>query len=297
MTTVLVVDDSEMDRRLIGALVKKEQEWTVVYACDGVDAIGVLERERPDVIVTDMQMPQMDGLELLMHVKSEYPSIPVIVATAYGNEELAVEALRQGAASYVPKSTLTQRLRETIQQLLTMSDEDRDKTQLMDRMVASQGSFVLENSLVLMPSLVNYLQQPLIHLRICDAVERRCVGVALEEALKNAYEHGSLELGAELRYASPQDYYELAKKRSEQSPYRERKIHVTGDFSRSQAVYTIRDEGSGFDPKALPDPTDPANLTEACRGTMLMRTFMDEVVYNEVGNQVTLIKRSGADSP
>jgi len=54
----------------------------------------------------------------------------------------------------------------------------------------------------------------------------------------------------------------------------------------------VRDEGSGFDPAALPDPTAPANLERVSgRGVLLLRTFMDEVIYNELGNAVTLVKR------
>jgi anti-sigma regulatory factor (Ser/Thr protein kinase) len=54
----------------------------------------------------------------------------------------------------------------------------------------------------------------------------------------------------------------------------------------------VRDEGPGFDPGGLPDPTDPANLERPCgRGLLLMKTFMDEVRYNDRGNEVTMRKR------
>ena len=54
-------------------------------------------------------------------------------------------------------------------------------------------------------------------------------------------------------------------------------------------MYTVRDEGPGFDPASLPDPTDPANLDRPCgRGLLLMRTFMDNVIFNDKGNEVTL---------
>jgi anti-sigma regulatory factor (Ser/Thr protein kinase) len=75
-------------------------------------------------------------------------------------------------------------------------------------------------------------------------------------------------------------------------PYCNRHIHVELTFSRPQARFTIRDEGPGFDPNSVPDPTDPANLERECgRGLLLMRTFMDEVQFAPPGNQVTLIKR------
>ena len=58
-----------------------------------------------------------------------------------------------------------------------------------------------------------------------------------------------------------------------------------------KAVFTIRDEGPGFNPSTLPDPTDAANLEKpGGRGVVLMRTFADEISYNETGNEVTLVK-------
>ena len=76
------------------------------------------------------------------------------------------------------------------------------------------------------------------------------------------------------------------------TPYRDRRIHVVVRESRTEAVYVVRDEGPGFDPSTLPDPTDPANL-EKCsgRGLLLIRTFMDHVDHDNQGREITMIKR------
>ena len=67
---------------------------------------------------------------------------------------------------------------------------------------------------------------------------------------------------------------------------------MTAKLSPAEAHFVIRDEGPGFDPSACPDPTDPANLEKRSgRGLLLIRTFMDEVAFNEAGNQITLVKR------
>src|SRR5262245_55145793 len=106
MTTVLVVDDSPVDRHLAGKLLEKTAGMTVVYATDGRNALDVMRQTQLDLVLTDMQMPGMDGLELVGEVRSQYPQIPVILMTAHGSEELAVQALQQGASSYVPKRNL-----------------------------------------------------------------------------------------------------------------------------------------------------------------------------------------------
>jgi len=84
---------------------------------------------------------------------------------------------------------------------------------------------------------------------------------------------------------------ELIARRRRESPYADRRLHVRGRFDRAAAVYIIRDEGPGFDPATLPDPTDPDNLRRiGGRGLMLIRTFMDEVTFNAPGNEITLTK-------
>ena len=63
-------------------------------------------------------------------------------------------------------------------------------------------------------------------------------------------------------------------------------------LSRSEAVFVIRDDGSGFDPDAQPDPTEPTNRERISgRGLLLIRTFVDCVSHNSLGNEVTLVKR------
>src|SRR5437764_9766136 len=101
--TVLIVDDSPVDRCLMAGLLETELSLRVRFAADGAEALALIEREPPGLILTDLQMKPMDGLELVGAVRARHPLVPVILITAYGSEEIAVQALRRGAASYVPK--------------------------------------------------------------------------------------------------------------------------------------------------------------------------------------------------
>ena len=295
MTTVLIVDDSPVDCKLAGGLLLKKTNWDVVYAADGRQALEKIELHVPDLVLTDLQMPEMDGLELVSAIRKQYPLLPVVLMTAKGSEEIAVKALQRGAASYVPKRKLAQDLVETVQLVLSAAREDRSYSQLMNRMEQNHCRFVLENDLALIAATVQYLQEVNRNMKICDEADRLRVGVALEEALLNAYYHGNLEVGSELRERDHKAYYELALRRAAQSPWGDRRITVEATFTPSKAVYVVRDEGAGFDASKVPDPTDPANLERPCgRGRLLMQTFMDEVNYNDIGNEVTCIKyRSG----
>ena len=73
MTSVLVVDDSAPDRKLAGGLLERQLEIAVVYANDGRDALKLFERHVPDLVVTDLMMPEMNGLELIEAVRHRCP--------------------------------------------------------------------------------------------------------------------------------------------------------------------------------------------------------------------------------
>ena len=92
MPTVLVVDDSMTDRRLAGGLLSKLPGWEVRYAEDGGDALEQIELHLPDLVVTDLNMPHLNGLELVKTIGKQYPLLPVILMTAQGSEQIAVEA-------------------------------------------------------------------------------------------------------------------------------------------------------------------------------------------------------------
>ncbi len=297
MTSVLVVDDSRVDRRLVGGLLAKHPGFVVHYAANGVEALDAIQREPTDIVVTDLIMPEMNGLELVARIRQSFPLVPVILMTSQGSEELAVQALQQGAASYVPKRALRHKLGETVRRVLGVASHQRSQTRLMGSMIRSESAFVLENDSSLFPPLVTYIQDGIGQLGLADQAERTRIGIAVEEALANALYHGNLQVGSALRDVDPDGYYKLVARRQEEPPYRDRRIYVEARLSRQQAAIVVRDEGEGFDPSQLPDPTDPANLERASgRGVLLMRTFMDEVIYNAVGNEVTLVKR-GRPSP
>ena len=118
------------------------------------------------------------------------------------------------------------------------------------------------------------------------------IGVALREAVVNAIYHGNLELTSQLREDDESAFDRLAEQRLAEGVFAGRRVHVTARETRNDVTYVIRDEGRGFDPTTLPDPTDPANLERSTgRGLLLIRTFMDEVHHNAVGNEITLVKR------
>jgi CheY-like chemotaxis protein/anti-sigma regulatory factor (Ser/Thr protein kinase) len=291
MSTVLVVDDSPVDRRLVGGLLGKT-DWKIEYAVNGSEAMECINSVKPDLIVTDLQMPLMDGLELVAAVKSNYPLIPTILMTSKGSEEIAMRALKAGAASYTPKHRLAESLVDTIRNVLAYAHQKRGQVKLLNRMTRHALSFRLDNDGSLIQPLINLVQEKVINAGVVDPADQIRIAIALEEALVNAVFHGNLEVNSELRESEDNAYYHLAEQRRKQAPYKDRRVFFDARHDGSEVAFVIRDEGPGFDPKSLPDPTDPANLERVYgRGLLLIRTFMDETRHNETGNEITMIKR------
>jgi len=297
MTTVLVVDDSAVDRRFVGRLLEKTFPCTIKYATDGVEALARMKDALPDLIVTDLTMPVMDGLELVKSVRTHHPNVPVILMTAYGSEELAVKALSEGAASYVPKVQLADKLQDTMAQVLALANADQGHKRLIGCLTGTEFRFRLENDAALIDPLAELVGQMVTGMGLTDFTGRLQVGVAIKEALLNALFYGSLEISKEEMEAVEDKLLEgeevsLVERRRSQPPYRDRRIFVDMKLSPEEARFVIRDEGRGFDAAAVPDPDEPGALEpEGGRGLSLMRAFMDEVTFNDAGNEVTMVKR------
>jgi DNA-binding NtrC family response regulator len=99
---ILIVDDEDGMRRLLSRVLTREGYETSAVG-SGAEALRLVASERFDLVVTDIKMPEMDGLQLLAELKEYEPSLPIIVITAYGTIENAVQALRSGAYDYIAK--------------------------------------------------------------------------------------------------------------------------------------------------------------------------------------------------
>ena len=144
-------------------------------------------------------MPEMDGLELVTQIRRLHPGLPVVLLTAHGSEEVAVKALRSGAASYVPKKNLDRDLYRTLENVLAHCRTAKSDDQISACLTATQSEFVLGNEADWIGPLVGRLQRELLRLQLFDDSTQMRIGMAVREALANGVEHGNLEAGSELR--------------------------------------------------------------------------------------------------
>ncbi len=291
MAKVLVVDDSPVDRRLASGLLSDLPEVFVESVESGRAALESMQREVPDLALVDILMPEMSGVELVEEIRKQFPQVATVLMTSRGNEDAAIQALLKGAASYVPKRELAKELARTIHGVLQSTKRVRSRHRLMSCLSETSCKFSLENDCQLIAPLVGHIQELLSHVCFGDETDRMQVGVALDEALANAVYHGNLEISSEIREKSGKEFHEVVEQRRREPPYCDRRVLVEASISLNRAHFSITDEGQGFDPHTLPDPTDAANLENITgRGILLMRTFMDSVTYGPEGKSVTMVK-------
>ncbi len=113
MDKILVVDD-ELNMRLVLSAMLRKEGFEVVVAADGRQALKSLEEEDFAAVITDLKMPNLDGMGLLSQVVRDYPATPVVIITAHGTIATAVEALKKGAFDYITKPFEQEELKSVV---------------------------------------------------------------------------------------------------------------------------------------------------------------------------------------
>ena len=124
MIKVLLADDQELIRQSLSFVMSKQEDIEMVgTAANGCEALELVEEKQPDVVLLDIRMPEMDGVECTRRIKQEFPGIKVIILTTFDDDDYVFDALRYGASGYLLKGVSVDGLtnavpREDIEQLL-----------------------------------------------------------------------------------------------------------------------------------------------------------------------------------
>ena len=139
METVLIVDDEKNYPPILSAVLE-EEGFETLMAYSGEEALSVLKNSDVDLVLTDMKMPSLDGIELLERIKEKDPGLPVIMMTAHGTVEKAVEAMQKGAYNYILKPFDNERLVIYVNKAIQMYRVIKENRRLRET-VESQYSF------------------------------------------------------------------------------------------------------------------------------------------------------------
>lgn len=124
--SMLIVDDEPFIRQILARIVSREG-YQVRQACDGHDALDRLSDASCDIVISDIKMPNMDGIALLSEIKSRYPEISVILITAYAGEYSVQDALQAGADAFIAKPFKNVEIAETLREVLQKNPRSRKK--------------------------------------------------------------------------------------------------------------------------------------------------------------------------
>lgn len=260
---ILVVDDEAGVRETLSEMIKS-LGYQVMVAENGVGALDRIKTEKVDLIITDLSMPQMDGLELIVNSKRISPNIPIAVISAFGNVENTTYALTRGAFSFIAKPFKMSQIKELIRKGKQLRELSLGTYALME-WVQSQTEMVFPSQPKLFPSAILFAVKECQWRGIEDETRLENVAICLEELLSNAFIHGNRK-------------------------DKDKRIKVRMAFDAKKFVLSVKDEGDGFDGENYlgkireEQPSIPEK-----RGLFIVDLLMDELRFSKKGNEVTAV--------
>lgn len=266
---ILIVEDSKTMRLYLQNLLKKEG-YQVEAASNGKEALEAIQESQKlntsfNIVITDILMPEMNGLELLQKVKEINRDISVVVVTSETTIETAIQALNLGATNFLRKPPDPEEILDVVWRVSRLKELTFESAELIPFMtrtlhmeIPSQVKFIkgIAQNIIQEAHLMGYNRNEL---------EDKIL-VTIDEAVTNAIKHGN--------------------KFDEN-----KKVKIDVDIDMERIKIDVRNEGEGFKVEEVPDPTDPKNfLKMSGRGILFMKLSMDEVVYSDQGKTLTLIK-------
>jgi CheY-like chemotaxis protein/anti-sigma regulatory factor (Ser/Thr protein kinase) len=270
---LLIADDNEPLRTLISQQLR-EDGYSVIEVGDGPEALKQIEREPIELLITDIVMPNMDGIELLERARAIRPEMQAIIITGHGTQRAAIEALKNQACDFISKPFEIEELRAAIQNAL--SHDEKCKIEVL----SSKPEWI-ELRVPCKMAAVGPI------LKFMNEVEgdlpqetREAIGSAFREMLSNAIEHGGK--------LDPDKYVEVKYIRLKRA-----------------VLFSIKDPGEGFSlgelrHAALKNPDQEPlqhvkvrqdmGLRPGGYGILLASQVIDELVYNEKHNELIFVK-------
>ena len=292
---VLLVDDDELILSTFGMFFDSIG-WHYELVSDGEEGLTVASAKDFDVVITDLMMPGMSGLELMEKLRIQKPSQAVMVITGSGSVDSVIQFLRQGAIDVILKPVDLESLRDSVERVTGVLHETKREQEIY-RFVAHERTIMrFKTSDIAEIRMPFPILDRLWTSGIVDTTQKMRLLLACQEALANSVEHGNLELVSawkeQVDGAGVDRYSDEKKKRLTQSKYADRLIEIEVEFSGDSLSISIKDQGKGFDTstcKAKTTCQDSWSVPAVFgRGIAIIEGTMDRVSYKEGGRSITM---------
>jgi len=290
MVHILIIDDEKPVRDVL-KIALSEKGYALTEAADGEQGFEIFKETDPEIVITDVMMPKMTGIEVTRNIKKFNENADVIVMTGYGTEELVIEALRSGASNYIKKPIAFEDLFQILDNII-IKRQNRERSELSkDIVFFEQKDIVMGNDISSVWGTVNQILFNIhagIELKIVEGLR-----IGLYEIIVNAIEHGNLGISYDDKSQALQNhhYTQLLKERMDKANREGKKIFIHCTYNRDKITVKIKDQGKGFNFKDLPDMNTSETIMSAHgRGIFLTSLYFDHLEYSEPGNNVQLVK-------
>ncbi|MBF0288457.1 MAG: response regulator [SAR324 cluster bacterium] len=287
---ILVVEDDQQVSTMLKRYLSR-QNHHVEHAVNGQAGWDLFSAapESFDAILSDIKMPVMDGLAFCNLVRKNDFDVPIVIMTAYAELDYTIKALQLGALDFIQKPFEFETLEIALSKIESLTLPKQELAEILPHHTA-QMQFLVPSHTKFIYMLVTHFQK---HFKdICDHYKMNVkkIGLSLIEALTNAVIHGNLEVDSSLKEESWQKFNSMVKERELQPEYADRQVKFYYDVTAEKFEFVIQDQGKGFDISTLPEADDLFSMALSGRGIFLIRSFMDEVTWNETGNTIRMIK-------
>ncbi|KON77941.1 Response regulator receiver domain protein [Leptospira kirschneri serovar Mozdok] len=287
---ILFLDDEEMIRDLFREIFGIIHDLTLIGSAE--EALEVCKDKSFDLIITDVRLPKMSGIDFISRLRDKEINTPFIVITGNQDIEISIRALRLGAVDFFIKPFRMDAIRHSLQKfenLFIFSQELISKNHF--QLTHSKQNFAIKPSLKNLNQYVNLVMRSISLIPGIHTDDILSIKLALYELLGNAIEHGFAGISYEHKaslLSSDVDYVDHVDQIC--SNINECVLLEIG-FEDQKVYVSLKDRGAGFDPSKVPDPvTDPNASYLSGRGIFLARMNVDELVYNDIGNEVSFSK-------
>ncbi|MCK5536823.1 MAG: response regulator, partial [Bacteroidales bacterium] len=282
---ILIVEDDLASREYLKNAIEIEgHEYKA--AENGREGLEIFSEFKPDLVLCDIQMPIMDGLELLEAIRGKKSNSIFIMITAFSTEDYAVKAFHLGANNYIKKPV---RQSDLIGLLQKYEAVVKNRKAVAPKVPGNllHREFVLEfpTHTEMVPKVVDYLIQETGNLFSSD--EKISIELGLVELFTNSIEHGNLEISFQEKSEALKNgkLERLYEDRLNDPKLASRKIRVQFEMIGSRCTWIIEDEGKGFDWKDIQSNIEEERLFDLNgRGIFICQFLFDELEYSGRGN-------------